>query len=195
MGPESLREIPLGQRVTVRYRLADGRASDSVGRITNHGPTTVTLQTRRGAVDVDLDTVLVHRIIQPVPWRIARFLRRAEVVALDLDTTRRHLDATAPLVHELTAAGTPVFLTARDRLPLPAQLDRSGSVVLHLPSGEAGEPPTPEAEVYAAAHAQIEEQLARTIGRGQVHFTDDNPRHVESARDCGWQGRVFTPPD
>ena len=44
------------------------------------------------------------------------------------------------------------------------------------------------------AHAEIERRLGRTVGRGEVHFTDDRPANVDAARVFGWQARVFTLP-
>lgn len=186
MPPESLSDIPLGERVTVRHRLADGRASDSVGRITARDGDAVTLQTRRGEVHIPLDAVLVHRVVQAVPWRIARFLRRAEIAVLDLGTVLRHADVTTPLLTELEREGTPLFLLTADGEGGATSLAQAGLDVFaqHLLVGDC-----------AAAHAQIEDQLGRPLGHGLVHFTDERPPSVEAAREWGWQARAFTAPD
>lgn len=186
MPPESLSEIPLGERVTVRHQLMDGRASDSVGRIIAQDDTTVTLRTRRGEVRIPLEAVLVHRVVQAVPWRVARFLRRAEVAVLDLETVLHHADVTTPLLAELQSAGTPVFLLTADDDGVAVSLSETGlgTFAPHLLVGSC-----------AAAHAQLEDLLGRRVGPGFVHFTDERPPHVEAAREWGWQARVFTPPD
>lgn len=194
MPSESLSEIPLGERVTVRHRLADGRASDSVGRITARDSTDVTLQTRRGEVRIPLEAVLVHRVVQAVPWRVARFLRRAEVAVLDLDTTLRHEGVTAPLLAELEQGSIPVFLLTSDPDSAASRLagrSLSGPGPRLLAAGDQERP----LDVIAAAHAEIESRLARAVGRGLVHFTDERPASIEMAREWGWQARVFTPPD
>ncbi|WP_256842292.1 hypothetical protein [Ornithinimicrobium cryptoxanthini] len=186
MPTESLSDIPLGERVTVRHRLADGRASDAVGRITARDRDALTLHTRRGEVHIPLDAVLVHRVVQAVPWRIARFLGRAEVAVLDLGTVLRHADVTTPLLVELERAGTPLFLLTADGEGAATSLAEAGLGVFaqHLLDGDC-----------PAAHAEIEARLARVVGPGLVHFTDERPPSVETAREWGWQARVFTPPD
>jgi putative hydrolase of the HAD superfamily len=92
MRAEELGDVPLGQRVTVRHRLADGRASDVVGHLTERTPDAVVLHTRRGPVRIHLRDVVVARIVATVPWRVAAFLRRAGVAVLDLDGVLRTFD-------------------------------------------------------------------------------------------------------
>lgn len=195
MPPESLSEIPLGERVTVRHRLADGRASDSVGRVIARDDTTVTLQTRRGEVRIVLEAVLVHRVVQAVPWRVARFLRRAEVAVLDLDTVLRHEEVTAPLLSELERGGVPFFLLTADPDGHAARLAGSSVSSLAPRLLAAGDQQQPTLDALAGAHAEMQARLARVVGPGLVHFTDERPASVETAREWGWQSRVFTPPD
>jgi len=193
MPSEPLRDVPIGQRVTVRHRLGDGRASDTVGRITASDDVAVTLQTRRGDVRIPLEVVLVHRVVQPVPWRIARFLSRAEVAVLHVGTVLRHLDATTPLLEDLRTAGTPTYLIGAEaeleaeRLPSAA----GGSRAQFLSTGTLDQP---TAETYARAHGELEKRLGRTVGVGLVHYTDERAEGVEGAREFGWQARIFTPP-
>lgn len=61
---QKLRTAPIGQRVTVRYRLPDGSATDAVGPITERDDETLVVETRRrGAVRIRFDTVIAARII------------------------------------------------------------------------------------------------------------------------------------
>lgn len=273
MGAERLDEVPVGQRVTVRRRFPDGTAGDVVGVVTAHDDQGVRLQTQRqGEVQVPYDEVVVHRVVRPVPWRIAAFLRRAGVAVLDLDgvlrtfdtsgelaraeaelgldagavlelafalpearamvTGRaRHadwmdavrtrliadahaeeeverlisvwqadhgtpVDATVALVDSLVAAGTATFVFTNGTDRVPEELEHAGLgrlVPMLLNAHELGfAKPAPEA--FAVAHAELERRLGRSVGRAEVHFTDDRPGNVEAAREFGWQGRVFTPP-
>lgn len=194
MPPESLSEILLGERVTVRHTLVDGRASDSVGRITARDRTTVTLQTRRGEVRIPLEAVLIHRVVQAVPWRIARFLRRAEVAVLDVDTALRHEEVTAPLLSELERGEVPIFLLPADPDSGATRLAR-GSLSWLVPHVLAAGEQQPRRDALAATHGEIEDRLGRVVGPGRVHFTDERSASIETAREWGWQARVFTPPD
>lgn len=103
---------------------------------------------------------------------------------------------TVALVDELIEAGRPTFIFTNGTDRVPAELERMGLERL-LPRllnahtlGFAK--PTPEA--FAGAHAEIEARLGRTVGRAEVHFTDDSPVNVDAARVFGWQARVFTLP-
>lgn len=61
---EKLRTAPMGQRVTVRYRLPDGSATDAVGPITERDENTFVVETRRrGEVRISFETVIAARII------------------------------------------------------------------------------------------------------------------------------------
>lgn len=195
MSTEDMAQVPLGQRVTVRHRLPDGRATDAVGTVTARDATSVTLQTRQGEVRVALEAVIVHRVVRPAPWRIETFLRHAGVAVLDLDSVTGAADSTVPLVEDLAAAGTPVFLLARSAATSTEQLaghglDRSTWVL------DATDADHDEASVqtYARVHAQVEERLGRSVAPSEVRYTDRRPAHLETARAFGWQGRVFTDP-
>lgn len=273
MGAEGLDQIALGQRVTLRRRLPDGRASDVVGTLTARDETGLTLQTmRRGEVRVPYDEIVVHRIVRPVPWRVGNFLRRAGVAVLDLDGVLRTFDTsgelarasedlglsaervlelafalpeaqamvtgrarhtewmtavrarlladehaedaverlvatwladrgtpigpTVELVDDLVASGTPVFVFTNGTDRVPQELEHIGLarlVPMLLNAHDLGwAKPAPEA--FEVAHAEIERRLGRTVGRMEVHFTDDRPGNCDAARAFGWQARIFTPP-
>ncbi|GAA1172873.1 hypothetical protein GCM10009584_12310 [Ornithinimicrobium humiphilum] len=94
MNRSDLATVPLGERLTVRHRLPDGRATDVVGTLVARDRTAVTVRTRTGEdVRVDLAAVIVHRVVRPAPWRVATFLQRAQVAVLDLDGVVRSFDA------------------------------------------------------------------------------------------------------
>ncbi len=199
MNASGLGEIPLGERVTVRHRLPDGRATDSVGTLAARDSTSLTLQTRRGQVRVALDSVVVHRVVRPAPWRIGTFLRRAGVAVLDIDWTAERgipLAGTLDLVDELVQAGIPVFVLTNGTDPVPEELDHTGpgDLVPWLLSTVDLALTTPAPEAFAAAHARIEDRLGRRVGRAEVRFTDDRPASVDAARQFGWQARIFTHP-
>lgn len=61
---EKLRTAPIGQRVTVRFRLPDGSATDAVGPIIDRDEETLVVETRRrGQVRIRFETVIAARII------------------------------------------------------------------------------------------------------------------------------------
>lgn len=201
-----LADLPLGRRVVVRRLIEGGeRATDSVGELVARDEESVLVATRAGTVRIELSMVVVAKEVPPSPaggWRVPPFLRRAPVAVLGLDDVLRPFGtAVAPaveLVEELLAEGTPTFILTSgcDRVPtelagmglahlVPALLDAHGPGAVR-----------PALGAYAAAHAEIESRLVRTVGRGEVHFTDGRPAHVDAARAFGWQARVFTlPPD
>ena len=106
------------------------------------------------------------------------------------------VDATVALVDALVASGTPTFVFTNGTDRVPEELEHAGLgrlAPMLLNAHDLGfAKPAPEA--FAVAHAEIERRLGRTVGRAEVHFTDDRPGNVEAAREFGWQGRVFTPP-
>lgn len=193
MSPSDLGAIPLGERVTVRHRLPDGRASDAVGTLAARDATSVTLRTRRGEVRIPLAAVVVHRVVRPTPWRIGTFLRRAGVVVVGLgavldaagDGQRpRPVPATVALLDELVAAGVPVLVLADRPARAAEHLERLG--LGHLAPCLLG--------TDGAVHASLEERLGRTVDPAEVHLTDPSPAEVDAARARGWQARVFTLP-
>lgn len=103
---------------------------------------------------------------------------------------------TVELVDDLLAQGSPtyVFTNGTDRVPEElASIGLGRLAPFLLSSHELGfAKPAPQA--YALAHGEIERRLGRMVGRGEVHFTDDSPAHVDAAREFGWQARVFTLP-
>ncbi len=196
MSNESLASVPIGQRVTVRRRLDDGRPTDTVGVLSERDEESVTLETRQGPVRVLLSTVQVFRIVIPAPWRIANFLRRGEIAVLGFDAvvgpdapTRE----TVGLIDQLLAAETPVFLLAEDGAKAVADLEELdlGHLSTLILSPDANQPGS---DVLALAHARLQDQLGATIAAGDVHFSAADPRAVEAARQLGWQARIFTPP-
>ncbi|MGD8200551.1 HAD family hydrolase [Ornithinimicrobium sp. W1679] len=106
MRPEDLSRVPLGERVTVRRRLADGRASDVVGRVVELDAETVVLDTRHGRAVVRIVDVVVARVVRPVPWRVAAFLERADVAVLDLDGVLRTFDTEGHVGRAAAGLGT-----------------------------------------------------------------------------------------
>lgn len=61
---EKLRTATIGQRVTVRFRLPDGSATDAVGPIIDRDEETLVVETRRrGQVRIRFETVIAARII------------------------------------------------------------------------------------------------------------------------------------
>lgn len=106
MRPEDLSRVPLGERLTVRHRLADGRASDVVGHLVGRDEQTLVLSTRRGRAVVRLVDVVVARVVRAVPWRVATFLERAEVAVLDLDGVLRDFDTEGHVGRAAAALGT-----------------------------------------------------------------------------------------
>lgn len=103
---------------------------------------------------------------------------------------------TVELVDGLQASGIPVFVftNGTDRVPLELESIGLGRLVAHLLNTHDLGFAKPAPEAYAVAHAEIERRLGRTVGRGEVHFTDDRPDNVDAARVFGWQARVFTLP-
>lgn len=103
---------------------------------------------------------------------------------------------TVELVDGLLASGIPVFVftNGSDRVPSELKTIGLGRLVPHLLNTHDLGFAKPAPEAYAVAHAEIERRLGRTVGRGEVHFTDDRPANVDAARHFGWQARVFTLP-
>lgn len=193
---ESLASVPVGQRVTVRSRLEDGRPTETLGVVTGRDDESVTLETRQGPVRVRLSSVQAFRLVAPAPWRIANFLRRGKIAVLGIDTV---LGPDAPagdtvdLIEQLLAAETPVFLLAEDAgIALSglaaAKLEHLSPLLLSPNADQPG------SDILALAHARLQDQLGEiTAGRG-VHFSAADTHLVEAARQLGWQARIFTPP-
>lgn len=196
MSDQSLRDVPLGQRVTVRRRSDDGRPTDTVGVVTGGDEESVTLETRQGPVRVMLSTVQVFRLVIPAPWRIANFLRRGEIAVLGLDALLgpdAATTATTELIDQLLTAETPVFLLTDDADKAAVALEEVdlghlGTLVLSPGVDQPG------SDMLALAHARLQDQLGEVIAAGDVHFSAADPHTVEAARQLGWQARIFTPP-
>ena len=196
MSDQSLTDVPFGQRVTVRRRSDDGRPTDTVGVVTGRDEESVTLDTRRGPTRILLSSVQLFRLVEPAPWRIARFLGRGEIAVIGLDALLgpdASTLATSELIDQLLAAGTPVFVLVDDAEKALLDLEQVDlghlsilllSPVVHQPGSDA----------LALAHARLQDQLGDVVAADGVHFTAADPRIVEAARRLGWQARIFTPP-
>lgn len=213
-----LGRMPVGRRVVVRRLIEDGaRATDALGELVARDRDSVTVRTRRGTVRIALDEVVIAKEVPPDSagvWRIPRFLRRARVAVLDLGCLRLSgyavpspAGSTASptlalaLVEELVSAGTPTFILTHGTDGPDEELTGRGlpHLIPLVVEVEELADPEPDHEWYARAHAEIERRLGRPVGRGEVHFTDARPAHIDAARGFGWQSRVFTlppaPPD
>jgi SAM-dependent methyltransferase len=80
-----LRELPLGTRVVVRYRI-DGGFTDALGNLVARDDTTCTVDTRRGPVVVAFEAVALAKPVPPPPVRKSRFdelVAEADAVSVD----------------------------------------------------------------------------------------------------------------
>mgnify|MGYP007082237743 CR=1 FL=1 len=88
-------------------RLPDGQRTETVGYVAAHGDGTVSLDTRRGEVVVEVDSVEVWRKVRSWPWRIANFLRRGPVAVIAPDVAE--LRPMVKLCDELRSNGIKVL--------------------------------------------------------------------------------------
>ncbi|MEV6828342.1 ferrous iron transport protein A [Amycolatopsis sp. NPDC051102] len=63
-----LRELPLGTRVVVRYRIEDG-FTDALGDLVARDDVSCTVQTRRGPVVVAFSAIALAKPVPPPPAR------------------------------------------------------------------------------------------------------------------------------
>ncbi|GHG45811.1 MULTISPECIES: putative acetyltransferase [Amycolatopsis] len=63
-----LRELPLGTRVVVRYRI-EGGFTDALGNLVARDEATCTVETRRGPVVVAFSSVTLAKPVPPPPVR------------------------------------------------------------------------------------------------------------------------------
>jgi hypothetical protein len=63
-----LRELPLGTRVVVRYRI-EGGFTDALGDLVARDEVSFTVETRRGSVVVAFDAVSLAKAVPPPPVR------------------------------------------------------------------------------------------------------------------------------
>lgn len=122
----------LGRRVTVRHRLADGSATDVVGRVVAADPTGLVVQRRDGSeTSVAADRVVALKV---VPDRPAR--------------SRRALDVDVDELVRITSRGWPapesVSLGEWELRAAGAFTGRANSVAV------VGDPGRPDAEAFAA---------------------------------------------
>jgi hypothetical protein len=59
----------VGDRVVVRYRLADGRATDALGLLLNASTATLVVDGVRGIETIDVDAVITAKRVPPAPER------------------------------------------------------------------------------------------------------------------------------
>lgn len=95
-----LPDVPLGTRVVVRYLIEEGaRATDALGVLIARDETTLTVETRRGPVEVEQAEVVIAKVVPPTPtaWRLASFMKRGRVCVFDLDGVLRVFDTSGEL--------------------------------------------------------------------------------------------------
>jgi len=56
-----------GARVTVRYRLDDGMATDALGYLLSVDSTQCVVDTKRGAATIPLDRIIAAKAVPPPP--------------------------------------------------------------------------------------------------------------------------------
>lgn len=119
-----------------------------------------------------------------------------EAIALWTSDHGTPIAPTLALVDELFEADTPTFIFTNGTDRVPTELERMGlsRLLPVLLSSHTHGVAKPDPTAFARAHAEIESRLGRTVGRAEVHFTDDSPANVDAARVFGWQSRVFTLP-
>lgn len=59
--------IEPGQRVVVRYRLPDGRATDALGELLSATPTQLVVDGKRGVETIAIDDVILAKEVPPAP--------------------------------------------------------------------------------------------------------------------------------
>lgn len=63
------RPFAVGDRVVVRYRLADGRATDALGLLLEASATTLVVEGVRGVEMIEVDAVITAKRVPPAPER------------------------------------------------------------------------------------------------------------------------------
>ncbi len=61
--------VEIGMRVVVRYRLADGRATDALGMLLEATPTHLVVDGKRGVETIPVDDVIAAKQVPPAPTR------------------------------------------------------------------------------------------------------------------------------
>ena len=64
--------IEPGQRVVVRYRLPDGRATDALGMLLSATATHLVVDGKRGVETIGVDDVIAAKQVPPPPERPSR---------------------------------------------------------------------------------------------------------------------------
>lgn len=126
--------------------------------------------------------------VVPEPARVREHMTRwREHRGSVVDETVERLEALRSGRHR-----TYVFTNGTDHVP--QELELLGIARLFdgvLNSSDFGVA-KPDPRAYAAAHAAIEADLGRELGREQVWFTDDRAENVDAAREFGWASKLFT---
>lgn len=109
----------LGQRVTIRHRLATGQPTDVVGTLVNVTQDTVEVDGPDGRVAIRLVDILADRVVPPKPVRVAPPHRALSIADLEAVTSLhwRPLEA-APLGDWLLRASAGFTNRANSALPL-----------------------------------------------------------------------------
>jgi len=63
--------VKVGDRVVVRYRLPDGRATDALGILLSADATELVVDGKRGAETVPVADVMAAKVVPPAPVRRA----------------------------------------------------------------------------------------------------------------------------
>ena len=63
--------VTVGTRVVVRYRLADGRATDALGMLLEATPTHLVVDGKRGVETIAIADVIAAKPVPPAPVRRA----------------------------------------------------------------------------------------------------------------------------
>lgn len=104
------------------------------------------------------------------------------------------VDETVERLEALRADGHRTYVFTNGTDYVPQELELLGIARLFdgvLNSADLGVA-KPDVRAYAAAHAAIEADLGRGLGREQVWFTDDRADNVAAAREFGWTAELFT---
>lgn len=103
------------------------------------------------------------------------------------------VDETVERLRALRAGGHRTYVFTNGTDFVPQELELLGIATLFdavLNSADFGVA-KPDPRAYVAAHAAIEADLGRRLGREQVWFTDDRTENVAAAREFGWAAELF----
>ena len=104
------------------------------------------------------------------------------------------VEETVERLRTLRQAGHRTYVFTNGTDYIPEELDLLGLTQLFdgvLNSADFGVA-KPDLAAYAAAHREIEADLARPVEHHDVWFTDDRAANVEAARTFGWDAVLFS---